>query len=117
MYFKADMTAQQRAALATIRTNQAMTHFIPLPDTQPGPATWAWLPGFCVRTGVLAVAAMFLLRWRSEALKESFMEDYGLDVCGEHLYQPQIFERELDAAGRIDEEIYHCDFESGPYQS
>lgn len=51
------------------------------------------------------------------ALKESFMEDYGLDVCGEHLYQPQIFERELDAAGRIDKEIYHCDFESGPYQS
>jgi len=119
IYFRAAMTAEQRAKLAKVRTNQACANITPLPDTQPGPTTWAWMPGFRMRKGKLAVAAVFLLRWRSGELRESFDEEFGL-WCGdgdgeEYLYQPQVFERELEAAGRIDQEVIYCDFESGPW--
>ena len=117
VYFRADMTPEQRAIVNNTHTNQSRANIIPRRKDQPGPTTWAWLPGFHQREGQLAIAARFLLRWESPELRSRFRTGMEVEYEGERVTQLERFERELEAAGRIDQEVFHCNFESGPWRT
>lgn len=120
VWFKADMTPEQRDLVAKSSTNQYRCNWTPLPVKCPGPTMFAWLPGLREHRGQLAVVGRFLLRWRNEEIRRRFMGDgtkEGRHRDGEWIPEMVHFERELDAAGRFDQEVYHCDFESGPWRA
>jgi len=115
------MTNVQRALIdnsADIEMFKGMT--IPSSDKIPGPTTWAWLPGFCMYQSQLAISARYLLRWHSKERRDRILDQYPQRppfLQGEWLSYPVRVELELDAAGRIGQEVFHCDFESGPWRS
>lgn len=114
------MTKEQRALVngsANIIIFSRRSH--PPRATDPGPTTWAWLRGLFVYEGQLTVAAQYLFRFDSKAQKEAVFrdEDCMREWEGETIPWREGFERELNAAGRIGQEVYHCQFESGPWSA
>lgn len=80
---------------------------------------FAWLPGLHEHKGQLTVVGRFVLRWRNEEIRRRFEEGTGEGRFRDGEWVPEMvqFERELDAAGRVDQEVYRCDFESGPWRA
>lgn len=119
VWFKADMTQEQRDLVARSSTNQYLCNITPLPLDCPGPTMFAWLPGLHDHGGQMAVIGRFMLRWRNEEIRRRFVDDgkEGRVRDGEWVPEMVHFERELDAAGRFDQEVHFCDFESGPWRA
>ena len=113
VYFKADMTTGQREIVNNSKNVSKFGYtVVPRSVADPGPTTWGWLKGLFIYKGQLAVAARYLIRWENQERIKRYRKSDAYRLWQGNLYPwAKVFELELDAAGRIGQEVYHCNFE------
>ena len=122
VYFQPDMTRDQKWQLEATK-HMYRQNPVPRSVDHLGHSPWWWLQRLRTFEGKVTVVARFAFFWRSLELEKHYKEtetrldpwdSFGEADRSSHLVV-ELFERDLQAAGKIAATSFHCNFISGPW--